>query len=98
MKAYRGVEVQLHSFLTSALDDGEWTTTRLGRCTPGGRNPVPIEQETRREEVRARAGVDVSEKRKKTAGNLIANLLVRNPSDYTENVVPLDDRPQDVSQ
>jgi len=55
-----GVEVQLHSFLTSALDGGEWTTTRPDRCIPGGRNPVPTEQEAGRDEVWARAGVDVA--------------------------------------
>jgi hypothetical protein len=30
-----GTEVQLHSFLTSALDGGEWSTSRSGRFTPG---------------------------------------------------------------
>jgi hypothetical protein len=29
-----GVQVQLHSFLTLALDGGEWSTSRLGRFTP----------------------------------------------------------------
>jgi hypothetical protein len=29
-----GVEVQLHSFLTSALDVSDWLTLRLGRFTP----------------------------------------------------------------
>jgi hypothetical protein len=35
VKAHGGIEVQLHSFLTSALDGGEWSTSRLGRFTPG---------------------------------------------------------------
>ena len=29
-----GVEVYLHSFLTSAVDGGEWSTSRPGRFTP----------------------------------------------------------------
>jgi hypothetical protein len=30
MKAYVGVDVQLHIFLTSALAGGEWSALRLG--------------------------------------------------------------------
>jgi hypothetical protein len=33
------VEVQLHAFLTSALDGGEWSTSRPDRFTPGERAP-----------------------------------------------------------
>jgi len=29
-------EVELHSFLTSIVDGGEWLTLRSGRFTPGG--------------------------------------------------------------
>jgi hypothetical protein len=32
-----------HSFLTSALDGGEWSKSRTGRFTAGGEAPVPIE-------------------------------------------------------
>jgi hypothetical protein len=39
MKAYRGVDVYIHIFLTSALVGGEWSTSRLGRFTPGERAP-----------------------------------------------------------
>jgi hypothetical protein len=35
MKAYRGVNVQTHVFLTSALVGGEWSASRPGRFTPG---------------------------------------------------------------
>jgi hypothetical protein len=30
MEAYEGVEVKLHSFLTSALEGGEWLVSRSG--------------------------------------------------------------------
>jgi hypothetical protein len=33
MKTYVGVEVQLHAFLTSTLDEGEWSGSRSGRFT-----------------------------------------------------------------
>jgi hypothetical protein len=39
MKAYWGVEVQVHAFLTSALDGGEWSTSRPRRFTPRERAP-----------------------------------------------------------
>jgi hypothetical protein len=35
MKAYCGVAVQIHVFLTSALVGGEWSASRPGRFTPG---------------------------------------------------------------
>jgi hypothetical protein len=34
MTKYRGVEVQLHTFLTSALDIDKWSASRPGCCTP----------------------------------------------------------------
>jgi hypothetical protein len=34
MKAYGGMDVQIHIFLTSALFGGEWSASRLGRFTP----------------------------------------------------------------
>jgi hypothetical protein len=39
MKAYWGSGVQLHAFLTSALDGGEWSTSRLGSFTPKEKSP-----------------------------------------------------------
>jgi hypothetical protein len=42
MKAYGGVDVQIHIFLTSALVGGEWSTSRPGPFTPGKELPVPI--------------------------------------------------------
>jgi hypothetical protein len=35
MKAYGGVDVQIHIFLTSALAGDEWSASRPGRFTPG---------------------------------------------------------------
>jgi hypothetical protein len=39
MKAYWGMEVQNHAFLTSELDGGEWSTSRTGRFIPRERAP-----------------------------------------------------------
>jgi hypothetical protein len=39
MKVYWGMEVQLHTFLTSALDGGVWSALRPGRFTPGEKAP-----------------------------------------------------------
>jgi hypothetical protein len=39
MKAHWGVEVQLHAFLTSALDGGEWSASRPGLFTSRERTP-----------------------------------------------------------
>jgi hypothetical protein len=38
MKAYGGVDVCIHIFLTSALAGGEWSASRRGRFTPGERS------------------------------------------------------------
>jgi hypothetical protein len=45
MKTHRGTEVQLHEYLTSALDGGEWSASHSGRFTPGEKATVPTEQE-----------------------------------------------------
>jgi hypothetical protein len=37
MKAYRGVDVQIHIFLASALAGSEWSASRPCRFTPGER-------------------------------------------------------------
>jgi hypothetical protein len=42
IKTYRGTDVQLHSFLTSALDAGEWSTSRPSLFTPGKEPPYPF--------------------------------------------------------
>jgi len=40
-RRYVGVEVYIHSFLTSALDEGKWSNN-----PPGKLPPIPIEYET----------------------------------------------------
>jgi hypothetical protein len=40
MKAYGGVDVQVHIFLTSALVGGEWSASRPDRFIPKDRAPV----------------------------------------------------------
>jgi hypothetical protein len=55
MKAYGGVDVYIHIFLTSALVGGEWSASRPAALSPGKEPPVPIGQE---------AGLDDVEKRK----------------------------------
>jgi hypothetical protein len=37
MKAYGGVDIYSHIFLTSALVEGEWPASCTGRFTPGER-------------------------------------------------------------
>jgi hypothetical protein len=39
MKAYGGVDVYIHIFLTSALGGGEWSASGPGRFTPEERAP-----------------------------------------------------------
>jgi hypothetical protein len=39
MKAYRGVEVQIHVFLSSALDGDECSASHTGLCAPEERVP-----------------------------------------------------------
>jgi hypothetical protein len=42
MKAYEGVDILIHIFLTSALVGGEWSASRPCRFSPGKELPVPI--------------------------------------------------------
>ena len=44
MRPIGGVEVQLYSFMTTALE-GEGSASRPGRSLPPGKDPVPIVQE-----------------------------------------------------
>jgi hypothetical protein len=43
--AHGGVEVQLHSFLTSAVEKGEQTASHPGDLTPQKKSKVPREYE-----------------------------------------------------
>jgi len=43
MKAYWGVEVYLHAFVTSTLDGGEWSASRAGRLTPEKKPRYPLD-------------------------------------------------------
>jgi hypothetical protein len=40
IKAYKGKEVKLHSFLFSVLDGGKWLASCSGRITSGGKDPA----------------------------------------------------------
>jgi hypothetical protein len=44
MKMYGGVDVQIHVFLTSALDGGEQSASRSSHFTPGKEPPVPMDR------------------------------------------------------
>jgi hypothetical protein len=61
MKAYEGVDVQIHNFLTLALVAGEWSASRLGRFTPEER---ALDTHWIGGWVGPRAGLDDMEKRK----------------------------------
>jgi hypothetical protein len=43
MKAYKGVEVSLHSFLALELDGNSWSDSSPNRYTLGKKIPVPAE-------------------------------------------------------
>jgi hypothetical protein len=61
MKAYGGVNIWVHIFLTSALVGSEWSGSRPGRFIPGERAP---DSRWRGGWVDSRAGLDDLEKRK----------------------------------
>jgi hypothetical protein len=61
MKAYGGVDIYIHIFLTSELAGGEWSVSRPGRFTPGEGAPGP---HWIGGWVDPRAGLDDVEKRK----------------------------------
>ena len=60
MKACRGSEDYIHSFLTSALHGDEWSTLSSGRFTPANELRQPLQGGL----VGSGAGVDVSKRMK----------------------------------
>jgi hypothetical protein len=46
MKAYGGINVKLHTFLTSAFDGGEWSASCSVALHPGKESLVPTGWET----------------------------------------------------
>jgi hypothetical protein len=44
MKAYGGVDVQLHAFLTSALGRGKWSVLRPASLFPGEERWYPLDR------------------------------------------------------
>jgi hypothetical protein len=61
MKAHRGVDVQIHIFLNSALNGAEWSVSDFGRFTPEEITPGT---HWIRNWVNPRAGLDDLVKRK----------------------------------
>jgi hypothetical protein len=61
MKTYGGADVEIHIFLTLALVEGQWSTSRPSRFTPGERAPGT---HWKGGWVDLRAGLDDLEKRK----------------------------------
>jgi len=45
IQRYGGLEVELHKFLNSAPDGGDWSASRPVRFTPGEGHPVSTEWE-----------------------------------------------------
>jgi hypothetical protein len=44
MKAYKGVDVYIYIFVTSALVGGDWSASRPGRFTPGWSPRYPLDR------------------------------------------------------
>jgi hypothetical protein len=62
MKKYWGMELKLHAFLTSALDEDEWSAVHPGRFTTVVRTPLyPLDK--RLGELQFRSGSGGEEKK-----------------------------------
>jgi hypothetical protein len=64
MKAYGGVALYIHVFLTSALVEGDWSASRPGRFNSGERAPRAPSTYRIGGLVEPRTGLDDVEKRK----------------------------------
>jgi hypothetical protein len=64
MKTYWGVEIKAHKILTSALDEAEWSASRSGRFTSGGKSFQPPQFTLVRRLKGPRSGLDSVAKRK----------------------------------
>jgi hypothetical protein len=89
MKAYGGVDVQIHIFLTSTLGGGEWSASRPCHFNPGERAPST---QWIGGWLAPRAGLDDVEKRKFLTldGTQTPTSLVVQPiaSSYTDCAIP----------
>jgi hypothetical protein len=56
MKEYGGVDVEIHIFLTSAPDGGEWSASRSNRFTAGESPPPPYQLDRRLGGPQSRSG------------------------------------------
>jgi hypothetical protein len=74
MKAYGGVDVEIHVFMTSALVGGEWSASRPGRFITGER---ASDTQWIGGWVGPRAGLDVEKRKFLTLPGLELRLLSR---------------------
>jgi hypothetical protein len=85
LKAYGGVDVKIHVFLTSAVIGSEWSASRVGRFIPGERAPGT---HWKGGWVGPRTGLDDVEKRTYRVSNSGPSAVQPVCSHYTECAVP----------
>ena len=81
------MEVQLHSFLTSALDEAEWSASRVRRLSRRKCTLIPIELAGWAPENIKSLAADVGNERKmvKAVAQLVQGLMKCVPSDWQRN-------------
>lgn len=82
--------LQLHSFLTSTQDAGEWSNLRPGRFKPGKLTAVPIALETL---YASRVDLDSLEKSYVSSSCQQLNYVSSNASPYPEDTIPTETFP-----